>query len=103
MPPCETVQTTNVELGKVNKELMIAALRSMGLNPVEQGLAVFFNGGTYHWKIGGITLSGYDVEKRTAELKRAYSAEVVKSQAKKFGWALKETAKYQYEVVKRSV
>ena len=34
-------------------------------------------------------------------LRRAYSAEIVKGQAKKYGWQVKKIADYQYEIIKR--
>ncbi len=42
-----------------------------------------------------------EADAKVAEVKRAYSGEVVKSQAKRFGWQLKEVAPYTYEVLKR--
>lgn len=93
--PCNTVRATSVDLGKVNVDLLNAAIKALGWRN--------HAGGDVMLTSGKLTMLGGNVEARTAELKRAYSAEVVKSQAKKFGWAIKETAKYQYEVVKRSV
>ena len=99
--PCDSITTSAVELGKVNADLLTAALNALGFNARQQGLAVFFNGGTYHSNTGELTLSGGNAEKRTAEIKRAYSAQVVTTTAKKFGWQVKQTGQFQYEVTKR--
>jgi hypothetical protein len=35
------------------------------------------------------------------QVRQAYSAEVVKSQARKYGWTLKQTAPFKYQVIRR--
>ncbi len=105
--PCDTISTVTVQFNqKTDRALLVAALTSLGKNPYVSGENVTFSEGTYVGRTGEIQwranrYSPQDFNAKTAEIKRAYSAEVVKGQAKKYGWTLKETAPYQYEVMKR--
>jgi hypothetical protein len=49
-------------------------------------------------KTGQSQLSSY---REQNEIRRSYSAQVIQSQARKFGWQLKKTGAYSYEVTKR--
>lgn len=42
-----------------------------------------------------------DEQEAAALIKRAYGAEIVKSQAKKYGWLIKQTGQFEYQVTKR--
>jgi hypothetical protein len=87
-----------------DKGLLHAALQEMGLNPVETGAYINFRGGTYNHRTNTLTLEGANVDKRTAEMKRAYSAAVVVSQAKKYNWQIKAgKEKFQYVISKRTI
>lgn len=103
--PCDTISQTNVVIGpNTDATLLFAALQELKLNPQKQGSMIYFAGGTYRAADNTLTLNGSNVESRTAEMKRAYSGEVVKSQARRFGWTLKQgKEKYQYVVTKRSI
>lgn len=102
--PCWTVSTVEVAVEKMNPELLMAALTALKLDPFQTvGRITFGSGSTYDIVTGRMILkTTRDVTTLTKEIKRAYSAEVVKSQAKKYGWSIKQTAPYEYEVVKRS-
>ena len=97
--PCDTIQTSTVNLGKLDTGMLMAALTTLGLGPVMVSNVIRFGRGeSYDIATGKMELgSRYS----TSELKRAYSAEVVKSQAKKFGWQITETGPYQYQVIRR--
>lgn len=97
--PCNTVSTVEVKLEKANLELMESALKALKLSPYRQGTALMFGQGEFIDTQSGI--ARLSPMRNPAEIKRAYSAEVVKSQARKYGWTLKETAPFQYEVTKR--
>lgn len=97
--PCNTVSTVQVQLDKANVDLMQAALTALKLRPYRQGTALMFGNG--EWIDTATGKSALAPTRNPAEIKRAYSAEVVKSQARKYGWSLKETAPFQYEVTKR--
>jgi hypothetical protein len=99
--PCYTIQTVNVNLGKVDLDLLQKALEALfpgTVRRVENLLIRFGNGESYSRERGELSLRKQET---AALIKRAYSAEVVKSQAKKFGWQLKETAPFQFTVTKR--
>lgn len=89
MSPCWTIQTTTVELGQnINEELLQLAMGELGYSEYQY---------TFHAASGQITVDG---EIELNKVKRAYSRQVVLSQAKRFGWKIKETGEYQYEVIR---
>lgn len=88
--PCDTIQTATVDLGKLDPVLLDLAMADLGLT----GRYV------YDRAIGKITMRGYG-QPTEAQIKQAYSAQVVKQTAKKFGWQIKETGRFQYAVTKR--
>ena len=98
--PCYTINTVDVPLGTLSLDLAEKALADMGLNPRRAGLIIGHRAGQYDRETGTATWRGQD---RTAELKRAYSAQVIKSQAARFGWTLRQskTDKYTFTVAKR--
>lgn len=100
--PCHTISIVTVELGKLNADLAKAALEAMGLNPQVNTAT----GELYHWAGSYNPTTGKAVwrgQDRSTELKRYYSAEVVKSQAKRYGWTIRQSAQnpWQYEVTRR--
>jgi hypothetical protein len=107
--PCDSINTMGINLGKVDSTLLFDALKALDLAPYINGDTIYFQGGTYNKTTKEATfrqsrMSGLNLtaDEMTAQVKRAYSAEVVKTTAKKYGWTLKETAPYQYQVIKRS-
>lgn len=87
--PCDTIQTTRVDLGNVDPGLISAAIKALGLSS------------NVSYVQDRLVIRGLPEAETTAQVKQAYGAEVVKSQAAKFGWQLKQTAPFKYEVVKR--
>jgi len=79
--------------------LLMAALTALNLYPRQTGQMIYFGQGeSYDTRTGQAQLAqGRDAN----EIKRTYSNEIVKSQARKFGWTLKQTAPFKYEIVKR--
>lgn len=80
---------------------MIEALVLMGVNPVAIGDLIHF--GQNEWintKTGQSQLQQW---REAAEIKRAYSKQVVLTQAKKAGWQIKTNPKdqYQFQLIKR--
>lgn len=97
--PCYTVQTVGVVLKVSDLDLLRAAIKSLGMVPAGTGQTIYFgNGESFDKERGELRVTS---QERAALIKRAYSAEVVKSQARRFGWHLKQTGEYQYEVMKR--
>jgi hypothetical protein len=84
--PCDTIQTATVELGKVNEDLLAAAMKELGYK-------------YYTYANGKVTVSGgYVSGEELAKVKQMYSKQVVMSQAKKFGWQVKQVAPMKWEV-----
>lgn len=100
--PCWTVNSVEVAVEKMNPELLMAALESMRLNPFQTVGQISFDLGSYNIALGTFTLrTSSTAQRNVKEIKRAYSAEVVKSTAKKHNWQIKQTAPYEFEVLKR--
>lgn len=117
--PCDTVSTVSVTWSQTNTDLQLltAALTALYnsdknafacyANAQIAGQSVRFRGGVFQDGQFDFRSTYYDrltdtaATEQVAKVKRAYGAEIVKSQAKKFGWQLKETAPYQFEVLKR--
>ena len=112
--PCDQIITANVEfsLQATDMKIFEDSLRAIGYQYGKDYLGVPFFSKTL---AGGQTITGRFANGKvkltfpdgmnegdlTAEIKRAYSTEVVKSQAKKFGWQLKEKAPGKFQVIKR--
>ncbi len=113
--PCDQIQIVSVEwsMKSTDLALLTAALNALGKEAVlDKGSALVsprirFAGGvfqdgkfkytsTYYARI-----SQQQAAQEVAKLKQAYGAEAVKATAKKWGWQIKETAPFEYEVVKR--
>ena len=112
--PCDTIQLSSVKFNMQATDLKIFedGLRAIGYQYGKdyQGVPFFSKtlaGGqtiTGQFKNGEVKLTfpeGMNEGDITAEIKRAYSTEVVKTQAKKFGWQLKEKAPGKFVVIKR--
>ena len=102
--PCWTQTETLVLFGEqTDPKLIHAALTEMGLNPRISGSFIEFNTGSYNKATHSFTFRGASGERHSEEIKQAYSAEVIKAQAKRFGWQVKAKSKYDYVVTKRSI
>ncbi len=89
--PCYTVQKSKVEfLAKsTDTNLLGEALRSLGFSVTQTPEGLYFAkaglSGSYSCDSGRLQLDeSWDGD----ELKRAYSTQIVESQARKFGWRL---------------
>jgi hypothetical protein len=100
--PCYTITTVTLEFKNANMELLKKAIKaSLGIDAEIYNLGVKWNGGYYNKIMGEITLNKKTAEDDIKLIKRAYSAEIVKDQAKRFGWNLKQTSEFKYEISKR--
>lgn len=102
--PCDTVRETELYAGKFHPAHLKAALEALGLNPRHPNYQEYeFDGGKINYATGESTIQGYAT--RAAQLmqtiRQTYSAQIVRSQAKRFGWTVKETGKNQLQVLKR--
>lgn len=99
--PCYTVQTNSIDVPKMNPAMRGRALVALGATV--HG-SVFTYQGNRYW-FSGSQLSAQDVDadqvaKVAALVKRHYSDQVIKYTAQRNGWKLKQTAPFQYEVIK---
>jgi hypothetical protein len=88
--PCDTIQTAEVALGKVDQTLLKEAMAALGVTNY-----------AYIQATGELTMRSRGEQPTVAQVKQAYSKQVVFSQAKKYGWKVTETAPNKFEVFKR--
>jgi hypothetical protein len=103
--PCDTIQKSSVNLALKadNKEFLIAALKSLGYRVQDLGETVVFRtreGVDAIFANGKLTLNSYGNAAENFNvnpIKKAYSVEVVKASAKKFGWNLTQDKQEQFK------
>ena len=88
---------------KMNHDLLMKALTALGQSPFDGTKGrIIFDTGSYDGKTGLMTLQNVsDVNAFKNKVKRAYNSENLKHSCQKYGWAIKETAPYEYEIVQR--
>lgn len=97
--PCDSITTSVVDLGKAQPDLLEAALNSLNLRARRDGHIVYFGWNeSYDAQTGQLRVNS---TRDVAEIKRAYSHQVVLSQAKKFGWQIKKVSENKYAVQRR--
>jgi hypothetical protein len=109
--PCDTISTVAVQwnMERTDLGLLTGALNELGLmaNLAYDRKSVVFAGGTFRngqfnfdstWTN---RVTAAQASEKVAEIKRAYSGQIIQSQAKKFGWGLKKIGPFKYEVTKR--
>lgn len=100
--PCDTITTVKLELLNANLELLKKAMAetlkipASSIRQSENGLS--WSRYSYNKQTGQLTTR---TDREGQQIKRAYSGELVKQQAKRFGWLVKETKPFTYEIVKR--
>jgi hypothetical protein len=108
--PCDSISTVDIDADKMDAQHVKRALEAMGLNPRRTRPDIYdHNKGEYNHVTGEATWRTSAMrrdqtpDQLTAELKRAYSAEIVKSQAQRYGWTLRTSAtdRYAFTVAKR--
>jgi hypothetical protein len=107
--PCNTIQTTNVVFSIQNTDfaLLKLAMQAVGFSSPEanyRGDLSFYRGVERAVFVDGkisLTLeASKSKDSEVCAIKRAYSTQVVYSQAKKYGWKLRETEPGKYVVQK---
>ena len=87
--PCNTIQTATINLKAAQPELLKAALAALGIT-------------NYTYLNGVLTIPGRTTNASlTQQVNQQYGKAVVMSQAKKFGWQVKEISPFQYQITKR--
>lgn len=92
--PCYTVKKTSVNVSAMNLELLKAGLIAAGFTVNEQqGRLSFRKNGSYRtheYSDGKLSVEGEEVEDMVNEVKRAYSAQVIRTSMVRAGWKLNE-------------
>lgn len=116
--PCWTVQENGLEIKNPDPETMISALAALGFSVNQTADAIrdghfeadCFSGDCAYcsvtWKRDGLKLhlsraAKITMEALTSKVKVAYSGEIVKTAAKRFGWSVKQTSETQFQVIRR--
>lgn len=95
--PCDSIITNRVDLGKVNLDLLTKAMTALGVSASQwryDGAQVIIQGARW-------AMSSSVANLTQAQIKQAYSTEVVKHTAASKGWQLKQVAPNKYQVAKR--
>lgn len=98
--PCDTIQTVSVKFGtNTDRKLLEAAFRELGqpIYPSHSADFIMAGNGWVNVRTGESKLPVDVAEK----IKAAYSRQVVLSQAKRYGWQMKETGPNKWQVVRR--
>lgn len=98
--PCYTITEVKLELKNANLALLTKAINNIMKNAYIQlrDNGLVWSGGSYDKATGMLSVRN---EADGKLIKRAYSREIVKSQASRFGWSIKETSQFKYEIIKR--
>lgn len=100
--PCDTRREVTVELKVADEKILIDGLFAAGFNVNSIAGGLYVNKGRRRGELknGKITVLEGD-ESIVNEIKRAYSGEVVRQSAKRFGWTLNATTEQNVVVAKR--
>jgi len=101
--PCDTIQLNTIEIGKMNRALLEAALKGLkatNIRVLGNGVASFYlEGQSCRIEGGRLTVrEGY--EHIADRVKVAYSRQVLGFQAKRNGWQVKEVRPNVFQVIK---
>lgn len=101
--PCDSVITNEVTIRKMHPALLDGALAMIGAQYIGKTAGqVSFSIRGRRYTINGDTLESTadNVGEIADQLKRAYSAQVVKYAAHRNGWQLRQIGQFDYEVTK---
>jgi hypothetical protein len=100
--PCDYIYEVSVELGSIDKDIFKKALDSLNLNYQDSSneMYIYFPYSTATFRNGKFIIPNRELY-RVNEIKQAYSTEVVKSSAKKYGWTIKSKNKNKLQVSRR--
>lgn len=98
--PCYSIITVDLELKNANLSLLTKAINNIMKNAYVQlrDNGLVWSGGSYDKRTGMLSVRS---ETDGKLIKRAYSCEIVKSQASRFGWQCKEIGQFKYQIIKR--
>ena len=116
--PCWTVQESTIELHNPNSKLLRRALKAAGftnhrhvyarrgIELVAVGFSMdrFADRASVTLRDGRVIVAGAettDLVALTSEVKRAYSAQVVRTASQRFGWTVKQVGTNRYQAQRR--
>lgn len=92
--PCYTVKKTSVNVSVMNLGQLKLGLEAAGYKVDKKGATLFFSmPGSYlvhEYGDGALSIAGDEVEGLVNEVKRAYSAQIIRSSMVRAGWKLNE-------------
>jgi hypothetical protein len=98
--PCDTLNTVGLEMKNMDPDILVAALKEAGYTVGRNGNAVTFSKGNIYgkWEAGSLNVSTSSLRGPTAEgvakdIRQAYSREVVRVAARRFGATVTSDAK----------
>ncbi len=105
--PCYSRINSTIEWTEgTDATLLASALKQLGYIVGQAGKVVRFShpdldvSGTFDGRTGTMQVDTNTLDQN--QLKRAYSAEVIKSAAKRFGWTAKQATDTQFQVTRRA-
>jgi len=105
--PCDTIQRSKVDfkLEVTDLNLLKAGLEKLGYKVNLGTKTLSFHDSSFNirgeFRKGKLEVETINREFDVNAVKRAYSTEVVKVTARKFGWTLNETSENKFEAVRR--
>jgi hypothetical protein len=110
--PCYTISEVRAELSVADPEILLRALKAAGYQSItaEAGIiaAATPEGRLFQIRAGQVQMYGLDqraVEDEATRITKAYGAEVIRTAAKRYGFALKQNPKQptQFTLKRRSL
>ena len=97
--PCNTITKVSLNMSGLNVDRMKRALESMGYVVRQDGSRLYGTWGKIDTARDGSLKTRGGLTAGT--VRQAYTGQVVKDQARRLGWGVKETGRFTYEVIKR--
>ena len=102
--PCNSVQSSEVDFGKVDQNIMVAAFKRLGLaDPYKTSVYTVVDGKSIvvRFSEGRAMISGsQDTAAMERHFKRLYSSQVVLEGASRFGWRVNIKAENRFTMQK---
>ena len=98
--PCYSITTVSLKLMNANLDVLKKALEALGHRNVYQSGTTLYWGrnSSYNQKTGQLTVES---EQEGKAIKQGYSGQLVRKNASKFGWQVKQVSQNKFQIVKR--
>lgn len=102
--PCNTVQRSEIDLGKVDHKIMEAAFARLGVgNPYKNPVYINVDGKPIQVRFadGKALIAGVqDTKNVESYIKRLYSSQLVLQTAASYRWQVKDTGTFKFQIQK---